>query len=34
VQWDRPISEIDTTDNALVRQFFAGSTTGPIRVMD
>lgn len=34
VQWDRPIDEIDTTDNALVRQFFAGSTTGPIRVVD
>lgn len=34
VQWDRPIAEIDTTDNGLVRQFFAGSATGPIRVVD
>lgn len=34
VQWDRPIAEIDTTNNALVRQFFAGSVTGPIRVLD
>ena len=34
VQWDRPIAEIDTTDNALVRQFFSGSATGPIRVVD
>ena len=34
VQWDRPIAEIDETNNALVRQFFAGSVTGPIRVLD
>lgn len=34
VQWDRPIAEIDTTNNGLVRQFFAGSVTGPIRVLD
>ncbi len=33
IQWDRPISEIDTTDNELVRQFFSGSVTGPIRVL-
>lgn len=34
VKWDRPIAEIDTTTNPLVRQFFEGSVTGPIRVLD
>ncbi len=34
VRWDRPIAEIDTTTNPLVRQFFEGSVTGPIRVLD
>ncbi len=34
VQWDGRISEIDTTDNPLVRQFFSASTKGPIHVID
>jgi phospholipid/cholesterol/gamma-HCH transport system ATP-binding protein len=34
VQWDGKIDEIDTTDNALVRQFFSASTQGPIHVID
>ncbi len=34
VQWDGKTSEIDTTDNGLVRQFFSASTHGPIHVID
>lgn len=34
VQWDGKTGEIDTTDNALIRQFFDGSTFGPIHVID
>lgn len=33
VQWQGNVSEIDTTDNPLVRQFFSASTDGPIRVV-
>lgn len=33
IQWEGSISEIDTTDNPLVRQFFSASTTGPIQVI-
>jgi phospholipid/cholesterol/gamma-HCH transport system ATP-binding protein len=33
IQWHGSIEEIDTTENQLVRQFFSGSTTGPIRVL-
>lgn len=33
IQWQGSIEEIDTTENQLVRQFFSGSTTGPIRVL-
>jgi phospholipid/cholesterol/gamma-HCH transport system ATP-binding protein len=33
IQWQGPLEEIDTTENQLVRQFFSGSTTGPIRVL-
>ncbi len=33
VQWQGNVSEIDTTDNPLVRQFFSASTTGPIQVV-
>ncbi|MEQ8752517.1 MAG: ABC transporter ATP-binding protein [Coleofasciculus sp. G1-WW12-02] len=33
VQWQGHISEIDTTDNPLVRQFFSASTSGPIQVV-
>jgi phospholipid/cholesterol/gamma-HCH transport system ATP-binding protein len=33
-QWSGSINEIDTTDNALVRQFFSASTEGPIHVID
>ncbi|MFB2918061.1 MULTISPECIES: ABC transporter ATP-binding protein [Aerosakkonema] len=32
VQWSGSLSEIDTTDNALIRQFFSGSVEGPIQV--
>ncbi len=34
VKWDRPVAEIDTTENKLVRQFFAGKVEGPIRVKE
>ena len=33
VQWQGNVSEIDTTDNPLVRQFFSASITGPIQVV-
>lgn len=33
IQWQGHVSEIDTTDNPLVRQFFSASTTGPIQVV-
>ena len=34
IQWEGTVEEIDTTDNALVRQFFSASIDGPIRVVD
>jgi len=34
VQWEGKVSEIDTTDNPLVRQFFSGSVEGPIHIID
>jgi phospholipid/cholesterol/gamma-HCH transport system ATP-binding protein len=34
VQWDGKTSDIDNTDNPLVRQFFSASTHGPIHVID
>ncbi len=34
VQWDGKATDIDTTDNSLVRQFFSASTHGPIHVID
>ena len=34
VQWDGKTTDIDTTDNPLVRQFFSASTHGPIHVID
>lgn len=34
VQWDGRTSDIDTTDNPLVRQFFSASPQGPIHVID
>jgi len=33
VQWQGNISEIDTTDNPLVRQFFSANVKGPIQVV-
>jgi phospholipid/cholesterol/gamma-HCH transport system ATP-binding protein len=33
VQWEGSVSEIDTSDNPLVKQFFTGSLTGPIPVV-
>jgi phospholipid/cholesterol/gamma-HCH transport system ATP-binding protein len=33
IQWQGNVSEIDTTDNPLVRQFFSASITGPIQVV-
>jgi phospholipid/cholesterol/gamma-HCH transport system ATP-binding protein len=32
VHWDGPLSEIDSTDNPWLRQFFSGSIEGPIHV--
>jgi phospholipid/cholesterol/gamma-HCH transport system ATP-binding protein len=32
VQWSGSVDEIDNTDNPLIKQFFSGSTTGPIQV--
>lgn len=32
VQWEGKVSEIDTTDHPMVRQFFSASIEGPIRV--
>lgn len=34
LQWQGTGSEIDTTDNPLVRQFFSGKVEGPIHVID
>lgn len=34
IQWTGSVDEIDSTDNALVRQFFSASTKGPIRVIN
>jgi phospholipid/cholesterol/gamma-HCH transport system ATP-binding protein len=34
IKWDEPLAAIDTTDNPLVRQFFAGAVEGPIRIVD
>jgi phospholipid/cholesterol/gamma-HCH transport system ATP-binding protein len=34
VQWDGRTTEIDTTENPLVRQFFSASPHGPIHVID
>ncbi|MFE1745328.1 ABC transporter ATP-binding protein [Coleofasciculus sp. H7-2] len=33
VQWEGAVSEIDTTENPIVQQFFSGSVTGPIHVI-
>lgn len=33
IQWQGNVSEIDTTDNPLVRQFFSASIEGPIQVV-
>jgi phospholipid/cholesterol/gamma-HCH transport system ATP-binding protein len=33
VQWEGLVSDIDRTDNSLVRQFFSGSVTGPIQTI-
>ncbi len=33
VQWQGHVTEIDTTENPLVRQFFSASTNGPIQVI-
>ena len=33
IQWQDKVSEIDTTDNPLVRQFFSASIHGPIQVV-
>ena len=33
VQWEGKVEEIDTTDHAMVRQFFNASVDGPIRVV-
>jgi phospholipid/cholesterol/gamma-HCH transport system ATP-binding protein len=32
VQWSGSVEEIDNTDEPLIKQFFSGSTTGPIQV--
>ena len=33
VQWEGTVSDIDTVDHPLVRQFFTGSVTGPIQLV-
>ena len=33
VQWEGTVSDIDTTNNPLIRQFFSGSVKGPIHVI-
>ncbi len=33
VQWQGKLSDIDTTDHPMVRQFFSGSVEGPIQVV-
>ena len=33
VQWEGTVSDIASTDNLLIRQFFSGSVTGPIQVI-
>jgi phospholipid/cholesterol/gamma-HCH transport system ATP-binding protein len=33
VQWEGTVSDIDTVDDPLVRQFFSGSIEGPIQVV-
>jgi phospholipid/cholesterol/gamma-HCH transport system ATP-binding protein len=33
IQWQGEVSKIDQTDNPFVRQFFSGSTTGPIQIL-
>lgn len=33
VQWQGSVSEIDTTDHPLIRQFLSGSVSGPIHVV-
>jgi phospholipid/cholesterol/gamma-HCH transport system ATP-binding protein len=33
VQWEGTVSDIESTDNSLVRQFFSGSIEGPIQVI-
>ncbi|XHR85031.1 MAG: ABC transporter ATP-binding protein [Gloeotrichia echinulata GP01] len=33
VQWQGKVSEIDTTDHPLIRQFMSGSVAGPIQVV-
>ena len=32
-QWEGTVSDIDNTDNPLIRQFFSGSVEGPIHVI-
>jgi phospholipid/cholesterol/gamma-HCH transport system ATP-binding protein len=33
IQWQGKVSEIDTTDHPIIRQFFSGSVEGPIQVI-
>jgi phospholipid/cholesterol/gamma-HCH transport system ATP-binding protein len=33
VQWEGTVSDIASTDNLLIKQFFSGSVTGPIQVI-
>ncbi len=34
LQWQGTVSDIDTTDNPMARQFFSGNVEGPIHVID
>jgi phospholipid/cholesterol/gamma-HCH transport system ATP-binding protein len=34
IQWEGRVTEIDTTDHPMVRQFFSARVDGPIRVID
>ncbi len=33
VQWQGAVSEVETTDNPIVRQFFTGNVEGPIQIV-
>jgi phospholipid/cholesterol/gamma-HCH transport system ATP-binding protein len=34
VQWEGTVNDVDTSDDPIIRQFFSGSVTGPIQVVN